>query len=67
MTAKEIEETKIRIHVIVIKMHGTYPNSCLCQEGGKKGRSCQDPCFCHKSVRDTVNHVNNFVAGTFLH
>lgn len=33
MTAKEIKETKIRIHIIAIEMHGTEPNSCLCQGG----------------------------------
>lgn len=36
MVAKEIEETKIRIHIIVISMHGIYPKPCLYQEGEKK-------------------------------
>lgn len=34
MAAKEIEETKIRIHIIVISMHGIYPKPCLYQGGG---------------------------------
>jgi len=66
MTVKEIKETKIRIHIIAIQMHGTQPN-CLCQEGKKKENLAKTLVIVTKSVRDTVNHVNNFIARPFLH
>lgn len=67
MAAKETEETKIRIHIIVISMHGIYPKPCLYQEGGEKREYlAKILIIVPKSVIGIINCVN-FIARTFLH
>lgn len=65
MAAKETEETKIRIHIIVTSMHGIYPKPFVPRRG-KKDYLAKILIIVPKSGGEIMNHVN-FIARTILH